>query len=138
MPSERAVRLTWSGMGMRFEGGGTEPPTPSIVVDGDGTAGPSPMITLLLAAAACSGSDVVAILEKMRVGLSRCDVEVRGVRRDEEPRRYVALRFRYTLAGDGLDAAKAERAVDLSLTRYCSVVASLAPDLTIDREIVLA
>jgi putative redox protein len=138
MPSERAVRLTWSGTGMRFEGGGTEPHAPSIVVDGDGADGPSPMITLLLAAAGCSGSDVVLMLEKMRVGLRRCDVEIRGVRRDEEPRRYVALRFRYTLAGDGLDAAKAERAVDLSLTKYCSVVASFAPDLTIDREIVLA
>jgi putative redox protein len=96
------------------------------------------MITLLLAAAGCSGSDVVLMLEKMRVRLRRCDVEIRGVRRDAEPRRYVALRFRYTLAGDGLDATKAERAVDLSLTKYCSVVASLAPDLTIDREIVLA
>jgi len=138
MPSERAVRLTWTGTGKRFEGGGTEPPTPSIVVDGDGAEGPSPMITLLLAAAGCSGSDVVLILEKMRVRLRRCDVEVRGVRRDEEPRRYVSLRFRYTLAGDGLDGAKAERAVDLSLTKYCSVVASLAPDLKIDREIVLA
>jgi putative redox protein len=123
---------------MRFEGRGTEPVTSAIVVDGDGTDGPSPMITVLLAAAGCSGSDVVAILKKMRVGLRRCDVEVRGVRRDQEPRRYVALRFRYTLAGDGLDRAKAERAVELSLTKYCSVVASLAPDLEIEREVVLA
>jgi putative redox protein len=138
MPNERAVRLSWSGTGAKFEGAGTEPVTPAIVVDGDAAAGPSPMITLLLAAAGCSGADVVLILEKMRVRLRRCDVEVRGVRRDEEPRRYVALRFRYTLAGEGLDAAKAERAVDLSLTKYCSVVASLAPDLKIDREIVLA
>jgi putative redox protein len=123
---------------MRFEGGGTEPVTPGIVVDGDGADGPSPMITLLLAAAGCSGSDVVAILEKMRVRLRRCDVEVRGTRRDEDPRRYVALRFTFTLAGEGLDRAKAERAVDLSLTKYCSVVASLAPDVSIAREIVLA
>jgi putative redox protein len=122
---------------MRFEGRGTDPATPPIVVDGDGVDGPSPMITLLLAAAGCSGADVVLMLEKMRVRLGRCDVEVRGIRRDEEPRRYVALRVRFLLAGDGLDRAKAERAVDLSLTKYCSVVASLAPDLAIDREIVL-
>jgi putative redox protein len=138
MPSERAVRLSWSGEGLRFEGQGTEPGTPAIVVDGDAEAGPSPMITLLLAAAGCSGSDVVLILRKMRVGLRRCDVEIRGVRRDEEPRRYVALRLRYTLAGDGLDRARAERAVDLSLDKYCSVMATLAPDLAIEREIVLA
>jgi putative redox protein len=138
MPSERAVELTWLGTGVRFEGRGTEPATAPITVDGDGAEGPSPMITLLLAVAGCSGSDVVLILEKMRIRLRRCDVEVRGVRRDEEPRRYVALRFRYTLAGDGLDRAKAERAVELSLTKYCSVVATFAPDLTIEREIVLA
>jgi putative redox protein len=137
-PSERAVRLTWSGEGLRFEGGGTEPVTPAVVVDGDGQAGPSPMIALLLAAAGCSGSDVVLILKKMRVALRRCEVEIRGVRRGEEPRRFVALRLRYTLAGEGLDRAKAERAVDLSLTRYCSVMATLAPDLAIEREIVLA
>jgi len=137
MPTERAVRLTWTGDGMRFEGGGTEPQTPPIVVDGDGQAGPSPMITLLLAAAGCSGSDVVSILAKMRVDLRRCEVEVRGVRRDQEPRRYVAIRFRFTLAGTGLDRAKAERAVDLSLEKYCSVIHSLAPDIAVDREIVL-
>jgi putative redox protein len=91
----------------------------------------------LLAAAGCSGSDVVSILAKMRVDLRRCEVEVRGVRRDEEPRRYVAIRFRFTLAGAGLDRAKAERAVDLSLEKYCSVIHSLAPDIAVDREIVL-
>jgi putative redox protein len=95
------------------------------------------MITLLLAAAGCSGSDVVSILAKMRVDLRRCEVEVRGVRRDQEPRRYVAIRFRFTLAGTGLDRAKAERAVDLSLEKYCSVIHSLAPDIAVDREIVL-
>jgi putative redox protein len=138
MPSERAVELKWTGTGMLFEGRGTQPVTPGIVVDGDGKEGPSPMITMLLAAASCSASDVVMILEKMRVRLRRCDVDVRGVRRDEEPRRYIAVRYRFTLAGDGLDQAKAERAVDLSLTKYCSVIASLAPDIAIEHEIVLA
>ena len=67
MPDERAILLEWSGQGTRFEGGGTEPSTPAIVLDGDGAAGPSPMLTLLLACAACSGADVVTILRKMRV-----------------------------------------------------------------------
>lgn len=134
----RAVRLEWSGQGLRFAGGGTDPVTPRIVIDGDGSAGPSPMLVLLLACAACSGADIVSILRKMRVRLDTLVIEVEGTRRADEPRRYVAVRFRYRLAGGGLDRAKAERAVGLSLDTYCSVVHSLAPDIAIDHEIQLA
>ena len=137
MPVERAVRLEWSGAGMRFTGGGTEPTCPIIVVDGDGIAGPSPMQTLLLAAAGCTGSDVVSILEKMRVTLHALTVGVVGVRRDEEPRRYIAIRLTFSMRGDGLDRAKAERAVALSTEKYCSVIHSLAPDITVSHEIEL-
>jgi putative redox protein len=137
MPQQRAVRLEWTGERLRFVGAGTTPPTPATAIDGDGETGPSPMITLLLAAAACSAADVVVILEKMRVRLTRLLVEVVGTRRDEEPRRYIAIHYRFRLAGDGLDRHKAERAVSLSLEKYCSVVHSLAPDIRVDHEIVV-
>jgi putative redox protein len=132
------VELVWSGEGLRFTGGGTEPATPAVEIDGDGESGPSPMIALLLAAAGCSGADVVVILKKMRVQLREVSIAVEGMRRDEEPRRYVSLRFRFRLAGEGLDRAKAERAVSLSLEKYCSVVSSLAPDVSIAYDIDLA
>jgi putative redox protein len=138
MPTERAVRLTWSGTGMRFTGEGVLPASPSIPLDGDAVAGPSPMLTLLLAAGSCSGSDVVSILAKMRVRLEALTVDVVGVRRDEEPQRYVEIRYRFSLRGDGLDAAKAERAVGLSLEKYCSVIHSLAPDIVVRHEVVVA
>jgi putative redox protein len=135
---QRAVRLTWSGAGLRFAGAGTDPVTPAIVIDGDGAAGPSPMIALLLAAAGCAGADVVSILAKMRVALQQCEIEITGARRATHPRRYTALRLRFTLAGDGLDRAKAERAAELSLRTYCSVIHSLAPDIVVQHEVVLA
>lgn len=135
MPQVRAAELTWSGEGLRFTGAGTEPPTPAIAIDGDGEAGPSPMLALLLAAAGCSGSDVVVILKKMRVRLREVSIAIEGTRRDEEPRRYTSLRFRFRLAGEGLDRAKADRAVSLSLEKYCSVVSSLAPDISIDYDL---
>lgn len=138
MSNERAVRLAWMGERLRFEGGGTQPHTPAIVVDGDGELGPSPMITLLLAAAGCSGSDVVLILKKMRVDLQSLSIEVTGTRREKEPRRYMAIRFRFLMAGTGLDRSKAERAVQLSVEKYCSVLATLAPDVTVEHEVVLA
>jgi len=138
MGNERAVQLTWLGAGMQFTGAGTAPVTAPVVIDGDGAVGPSPMLALLLAAGGCTGADVVSILAGMRVKLQRCDVAVSGTRRDEHPRRYVAIRLRFTLAGDGLDRPKAERAVALSLTKYCSVLHSLASDIAVEHEIVLA
>ena len=137
MKNERAIRLDWTGTGLRFSGGGTLPETPAIVIDGNDEAGPSPMLTLLLAAAGCTASDVVLILEKMRVKLHALGIGVHGVRREEDPRRYTAITFRFTLAGDGLDRSKAERAVSLSLEKYCSVVHSLRPDIVIRHEITL-
>jgi putative redox protein len=95
------------------------------------------MITLLLAAAGCSAADVVLILKKMRVAVRSLRIDVTGTRRATEPRRYMSIRFRFEMSGDGLDAAKAERAVALSIEKYCSVVASLAPDITVEHEVVL-
>jgi putative redox protein len=124
----KQIVLTWQE-GLRFSGG--EPSGPSIVIDGDNTAGPGPMLTLLLAAAACSGSDVVVILEKMRITLQELRIEAAGVRREGEPRRYQSIHLNYRMRGTGLNDAKARRAIDLSLEKYCSVVHSLAPDIAL-------
>jgi putative redox protein len=118
-----------------FRGG--EPGGPTTVVDGDNATAPGPMLALLLAAAACSGSDVVVILEKMRVTLQELRIEMRGERREAEPRRYTAIHFDFHLRGQGLDEAKARRAVELSLTKYCSVVHSLAADIRITHGLTL-
>jgi putative redox protein len=132
--TKKAV-LTWQG-GLRFTGG--EPEGPSTSIDGDNGAAPGPMLTLLLAAASCSGSDVVVILQKMRVELQQLRIDMTGVRREHEPRRYVAIHFDYHLAGQGIDRAKATRAIDLSLEKYCSVIHSLAPDLAVTYDLTLA
>ncbi|MGH7509503.1 MAG: OsmC family protein [Gemmatimonadales bacterium] len=107
-------------------------------IDGDNDVAPGPMLTLLLAAAACSGSDVVLILQKMRVQLRELRIDVTGTRRETDPRRYVAIHLDYQMAGEGMDQAKARRAIDLSLEKYCSVIHSLAPDIAITYAFTLA
>lgn len=134
MTNLRHATLTWSHQ-MVFSGGETG--GPSIPIDGDAAAGPSPMLLLLLAAGSCTGSDIVSILEKMRVELRDLTIDVTGTRREEQPRRYVALHFRFRLSGAGLDRSRAQRAIDLSLEKYCSVVHTLAPDLALTHELVL-
>ena len=128
------VTLRW-GEALQFAA--VVPGRPAVPVDGDGTVAVSPVELLLIAAASCTASDVVLILQKQRVALRGLEVHVRGTRREQQPRRYTALHFVFTVSGDGADDAKARRAVDLSLEKYCSVVASLAPDIHISYDIAL-
>lgn len=138
MADTRAVRLKWMGEGVRFRGGGTDPAAPEIEIDGDGGGGPSPMQVLLLAAAGCAGADVVVILEKMRGGLEQLSIEVSGNRRDEHPKRYESVSLKFTMSGADMDSAKAERAVGLSIEKYCSVLHSFDPAIDVAYEIDLA
>lgn len=131
----KRATVTWQ-QDLRFVGGGPEGPT--VVIDGDNVAGPGPMLALLLAAASCSGSDIVVILQKMRVKLRELRIEAEGTRREQDPRRYIALHLDYLIAGEGLDEVKARRAIDLSLEKYCSVIHSLAPDIAITYAMSLA
>lgn len=124
----RSVTVRWQS-GLRFEGGPEG--VPPVVVDANVTEGPGPMHQLLMAVAACSGADVVSILKKMQVALTTCDIEVTGRRAEEHPKRYQAIHLVFHLAGEGLDEAKARRAIELSLTKYCSVIHSLRPDVPV-------
>lgn len=135
MPQEvKNITLHWQS-DLVFHGG--EPGKPEILIDGDNALGPGPMLTLLLAAASCTGSDVVLVLKKKRVELREFRIDVAGTRREQEPRRYVAIQFTYRLRGEGLDEAKARHAIELSLEKYCSVIHSLAPDISIGYELEL-
>ncbi len=135
MPRSAAVSVRWRDK-LVFEGEADG--RPSITVDGDSEAAISPVELLLVAAAACTAADVVLILKKMRVDLGQVDVRVQGTRRDEEPRRFTAIHYRWTIAGAGADEAKVRRAIDLSLEKYCSVHASLAPDIPVSYDVALA
>ena len=125
-PETKHATLRWLD-GMRFEGG--EPGGPQVVVDADNDTAPGPMLLLLLAAASCAGADVVPILKKMQVGLESLEVKMAGRRRAEPPKRYTDIHYTWTIKGTGLDEAKARRAIDLSMEKYCSVIHSLAPDI---------
>lgn len=120
---------------LRFAG--TTPKGATITMDSAGTAGPSPMDVLLMAGGACSGMDVVSILEKMQVTLAHCRIELSGTRADEHPRRYLAITMRFRIKGEGLTEAKAERAVALSVEKYCSVMRSLDESIKVTTEIVI-
>ena len=131
-PVLTTTHIDWLG-DQRFGGG--VPGGPIAFMDGNGAAAPSPVVTLLNAAATCAATDVVIILQKKKVELRAFTVDVEATRRDEAPRRLLALRFTWRLAGAGLDETKARHAVELSVEKYCSVISSLAPDIKVTNEI---
>lgn len=137
MSNLRAVEMEWTGTGLQFTARGTDPESPSVLIDGDNDAGASPMQHLLMAAGACAAIDVVMILQKMRIGLTHTAVRLEGVRREENPKRYVSLKFVFEVSGEGIDQAKADRAAQLSVEKYCSVLHTLASDLSVSYDVVL-
>lgn len=134
MSAERQTKevvLSWTGEGMVFRGGA--PGGPEMTIDGDGSAGPSPMDALLLSLAGCMGADVRLILEKSRVPLTSLEVAVEGVRAATDPRRYEEIRLAYRVEGPEEEhEGRLERAVELSRETYCSVLHSLRRDVDVD------
>jgi putative redox protein len=130
----RTVTMRWHS-GLRFDGG--QDGVPPMTIDSNSVDGPGAMATLLMALAGCTGADVVSILKKMQVDLQRCDITVTGRRAAEHPKRYLEIQLTFRIAGTGVDEAKARRAIDLSLSKYCSVTHSLNPDIPVGYELVL-
>ena len=131
-PVITSTHVKWLGE-ERFAGG--VPNGPLAFMDGNGGAAPSPVVTLLNACASCAATDVVLILQKKRVDLKSLTVDVTANRREEAPRRVLALAMVWRLTGEGLDETKARHAIELSVGKYCSVMSSLNPDITITNEV---
>ena len=100
--------------------------------------GPSPMELMLIGAGGCSTYDVVSIMEKSRQRIEDCVVELTGERADTDPKVFVRVHMHFTVSGRGLDPKRVERAINLSVEKYCSASAILAAtaELTHDFEII--
>jgi putative redox protein len=119
------VQIDWAG-GLQFDGGRLD--GPKVRIDGDARTGPSPFDMLLAAVAACAATDVVQIMEKQRTPLQALSVRVEAQRVASIPRRLAAAVLHFTLQGAGITQEKAARAIELSVTKYCSVGSSLIAD----------
>ncbi|MGH2399549.1 MAG: OsmC family protein [bacterium] len=98
---------------------------------------PSPVESVLIALCACSGVDVVEILQKMHANLTGLYMEADAERAPEPPRVFTKIHVRFRCEGRGLTRAQAERAVNLSLEKYCSIAAMLRKTAALSYEVVL-
>ena len=127
--------VTWKG-NLAFEGHSKN--GSSFVMDasrdhgGEGL-GPSPIEALVCSAAACSAMDVISILQKKRQVVTSYHITIDYDRQEEGdyPRPITGLRLTHVLAGEDLDPAAVERAVQLSDEKYCSVIASLRANVSV-------
>ena len=95
----------------------------------DSHAGPetgvSPMELVVMALAGCTAMDVISILVKKKMTVTSFEVRVKADRADEHPKRFTKADLEYVIRGLGVDEASVLRAIELSLTKYCAVHATL-------------
>lgn len=80
-----------------------------------------PMETLISALGGCSSIDIVLLLKKFKQDLKDIQVEIQADRDPVQiPSLFIKIHAHYHLFGD-LDPKKAEKAISLSIDKYCSV-----------------
>ncbi len=123
----RSVTVLWQSGDERFVAEGTHRGHAiSINAPHEGpVAGFSATELLLAGIGGCAAWDVVEILRKQRQDVAGLEVEVIGTQAADPPWEYRQLELRFTARGTGLMRAAVERAVDLSIDRYCSVLATV-------------
>lgn len=98
----------------------------TVHMDGSGEIGGinggfRPMQMLLAAAGGCSAIDVVGILKKQRQNPIDLNIEVSGDRvKVGDYSEFKSIHYHFILTGN-LDEKKVARAIELSITKYCSV-----------------
>jgi putative redox protein len=85
-----------------------------------------PKALLLSGLAGCSGIDVVDILNKMKVPFEALEIVAEADQTDEHPKVFKEINIVYRIKTATENEGKIQRAVDLSLQKYCGVAAMLS------------
>ena len=81
-----------------------------------------PMQLLAAGAGSCSSIDIISILKKQRQELKGLEIQVKAEREaDKVPSLFSDIHLHYIFTGN-LEKDKVEKAIELSLDKYCSVV----------------
>jgi len=99
----------------------------ALETDVERNSAPTPIELLLMALGGCTGSDVVSIMRKKREKVTSYRVEVRGRRRETEPRGFSHIEVKHIVSGHDISAKALAQAIELSEAKYCSVAATLRP-----------
>jgi putative redox protein len=112
---------------------GTDSTNHSVVLSkpGEDSIGMKPSELLLVALAGCTGFDVVNILRKKRLDLTGFRVEAKGEQAPTPPWAFEKIHLHFEVSGPDITEKDLERAITLSEEKYCSISATLRPQVKI-------
>jgi len=119
MGTTNHITTKWLG-GMAFETNNTSGNSFKIE-DADESDGLRPKSLMLSALAGCSGLDVASLIKKMKLDVDTFQIDTIANMTDEHPKHYDAVKVEYHFYGSNLNEKKLQRAVDLSVEKYCGV-----------------
>ncbi len=96
-----------------------------------------PLELVLLGMAGCTAMDVISILQKKRQTVTDFEVRAHAERAAEHPKVFTFVTVEYIITGHNLELAAAERAVELSTTKYCPAINMLNKAADIQTKITL-
>ncbi len=131
------AKVVWKGR-LNFEGraeSGFHLPLDGSLDAGGENHGFRPMELLVIGLAGCSGMDVISILKKKQQEVANFEVIVRADRAEQHPRVFTRVEMEYKVEGKAIDRAAVERAVQLSIEKYCPAYAMLGKAVPIDIKI---
>ena len=105
--------------------------------DNGDTVGFAPKALMLSSLAGCSGLDVVSLLQKMRAEVADFKIEVTAELTDEDPKFYNKVKVDYHFTDRKIQAEKIQKAVNLSVTKYCGVMEMFRQFADVEIEIFL-
>lgn len=116
------IEVSWKGE-MLFE---SVAPEGKVMIDaaedvGGQGKGLRPKAMMLTSLAGCSAMDVISLLKKMRAEVADFKIEVEGNLTEEHPKIYDKVKVIYQFYGKDFQKDKIEKAVNLSVDRYCGV-----------------
>ena len=109
--------------------------TDGSVADGGMDSAPGPKRLMLSSLAGCTGIDVISILEKMKVPFTDFRIDVEARLTDEHPKIYDKVNVTYYIKLAEADQSKMQKAVNLSVEKYCGVMAMFKKFAEVDTEI---
>ena len=118
------ITTTWKG-NMKFES--TNPSGHNLFIDAgpenDGKGeGYRPKALMLSALAGCSGLDVASLIKKMKLKVTDFKIEIEANLTEEHPKYYDKVTVEFHFFGNELNESKLQKAVDLSIEKYCGVM----------------
>lgn len=118
------ITTTWLG-NMKFES--TNPSGLNLFIDAgpenDGNGeGYRPKALMLSALAGCSGLDVASLIKKMKLEIDDFKIEIEANLTEEHPKYYDKVAMHFHFYGNNMNEKKLQKAVDLSVEKYCGVM----------------